>query len=174
MADLSGKKVLMIIASQNFRDEEYLEPRQIFESHGMEVVTASSKTGELAGMMGATATAGSEIGDVNVSDFDAVVFVGGTGAAEYFDNARAHAIATEAHESGKVLAAICIAPSILANAGVLQGRQATAYSSEQQNLESHGATYTGKSVTRDGSIITANGPGAATGFGNAIVHALSG
>jgi protease I len=173
MTGLDEKKILMIIASDNFRDEEYLEPKQIFDDNGIHVTTASSQTGELKGMLGVMVITNTNINSVNVADYDAVVFVGGTGASEYFDSARAHAIATEAYSSGKITAAICIAPSILANAGVLEGKQATAYESEQENLQSHGAAYTGQAVTRDGNIITGNGPAAATEFGNAIVTALS-
>lgn len=174
MTDLSEKRVLMIIASEDFRDEEYLEPKQIFDDNNIRVTTASSKTGALKGMLGVIVLTNTDINNVNVADYDAVVFVGGSGASEYFDSPRAHAIATEAFESGKITAAICIAPSILANAGLLQDKRATSYSSEQSNLESRGAVFTNQTVTRDGNVITANGPGAATEFGNAIVSALSG
>ena len=169
---LVGKKILMVIASQNFRDEEYQQPKQIFEQNEAEVTTASSTTGQITGMLGGTATASLTIDKIQAQDYDAVVFVGGTGASEFFSNTRAHEIAIETFKSGKIIAAICIAPSTLANAGILNNKNATAYPSEQSNLENRGATYTGEAVTRDGSIITGRGPEAASQFGNEIVSAL--
>jgi protease I len=75
---------------------------------------------------------------------------------------------------GKVLAAIGVAPTILANANVLAGVRATSYLSEQNVLVQAGAIYTGLPVERDRLIITATGPAAALQFGRAIVDALAG
>jgi protease I len=100
------------------------------------------------------------------------VFIGGTGSSEYFNNPTAHSIAQEAAASGKLLGAICIAPSTLANAGLLDGRKATSYSSEEGNLKSKGATFTGAGVEADGKIITADGPSSAGQFGKALLEAL--
>lgn len=172
MVDLSGKKVLMVIAPENFRDEEYLTPKEVLEGYGAEITTASKGVETAKGMLGATAKVDMDIDDANAKSYDAVIFVGGTGASIYFDDSKAHSIAKEAHNSGKIVCAICIAPSTLANAGMLDGKKATAWSSEQSNLESKGATYTGESVTQDGNIITANGPTAAKAFGEKIAEAL--
>ncbi len=169
------KNVLMIIAPEGFRDEEYHEPREEFRKAGFEVVTASTIEGETLGMLGGTAIAEKAIDRVNAADFDAVVFVGGRGAAVYFDDPKAHQLAKDAADHGKVLAAICIAPNILANAGVLKGRKATTYKDEGliSNMRAKGAVYTGADVERDGKIITASGPSAAAKFGKEIVKALS-
>ncbi|HQA04190.1 MAG TPA: DJ-1/PfpI family protein, partial [Thermodesulfovibrio thiophilus] len=78
-----SKKVLMIIASQNFRDEEFLTPKQIFEKAGFNVIVASSSLNTAKGTLGATVKPDILIKDVNVKTFDAVVFVGGPGAEEY-------------------------------------------------------------------------------------------
>lgn len=60
----------------------------------------------------------------------------------------------------------------LANAGILSGKKATVFTSEEGKLKDKGAECTGRSVERDGSLITANGPKAAREFGNAIAQAL--
>jgi protease I len=167
-----GKKAVLIIAYNNFRDEEFLEPKKVLESAGVDVSVASSSLGTAKGMLGATADPDMLIDDINVSDYDAVVFIGGSGSSEYFDNPVAHSIAQEAAESGKLLAAICIAPSTLANAGLLAGKKATSYSSEEGNLRSKGAMFTGSGVESDGNIITADGPSSAEQFGQALLDAL--
>lgn len=167
-----AKKVLMIVAPANFRDEECLEPKKIFESRGMNVTVASKGVKTAKGSLGASLNVDVDISKVDVSGYDAVVFVGGPGADVYFNDATAHKIAKDTVARKKILAAICIAPAILANAGVLQWKNATVFPSGRDALESNGAIYTGADVTVDGKIITANGPAAAKKFGNAIVEAL--
>lgn len=165
------KKVLMIIAPENFRDEELFHTKEEIEKVGS-VVVASKVTGEIKGMLGATAKAEITLDDVNINDYDAVIFVGGTGSAIYFDDTQALKIAKEAYALGKVVGAICIAPSILANAGILEGRKATCYPSEKDNIASKGAEYTGSTVEVDGKIVTGAGPQAAKEFGKKIAEMI--
>ncbi len=170
--DLTGKKILMVVAPQDFRDEEFFEPKEIFDEAGAEVVVSSRGVLEATGLLGGKAKIDKDLSEVKAADFDAVVFIGGGGAAVYFDEPLALNLAKTAFAAGKVVAGICIAPTILAKADVLQGRRATAFASEKDVLEAAGATYTGESVTVDGQVITARGPEAATDFGQAIVKAL--
>lgn len=165
-------KVLMVVAPENFRDEEFLEPKKVFENNGITIEVASKGVSVAKGTYGAETAVDKNISEVNVKEYAAVVFIGGGGAATYLDDATAFGIAKAAYDSQKVVAAICIAPSILANAGLLEGRKATAFSSEKDNLESKGATYTGEAVTVDRRIVTANGPAAAKLFGEEIVKLL--
>ncbi len=174
---MEGKKILMVIAPRNFRDEEFLKPKEIFEKNNIEVTVASKGVKEATGMLGAKADVDIDIGEVNVDKYDAVVFVGGGGASVYYEDPTALNIARESYEKGKVVAAICIAPGILAKAGILKGKKATIWDSGNGEfikiLEEEGATYTGENVEQDGKIITANGPHAAEEFGERIVKSLS-
>lgn len=170
--NMAAKKVVMIIAQNGFRDEELLEPKKVLESAGMKVVIASEQLGTAAGKLGAKVKVDASYTDVTASDYDAVVFIGGPGASVYLEDETAQALARETLESGKVLAAICLAPSILANAGLLEGKKATAFISEKGNLESHGAKYMGEGVFVDGKIVTASGPAYATKFGEKIKEML--
>jgi len=165
-------KVLMIIAPRNFRDEELFHTKEELESSGNSVTIASTTTDKATGMLGRTAKPDITINDVNVDDYDAVVFVGGTGSSIYFNNSKAHEIAITANKKRKLVGAICIAPSILANAGLLKGKKATSYPSEESNLRLKGADYTGNPVEKDGNIITADGPGSARKFGRMIANSL--
>lgn len=166
-------KVLLIIAPENFRDEELLHTKEELERAGAKTTIASTKTGEVRGMLGARVTPDTKLDQVRVDDYDAVVFVGGSGSAVYFKDNRAISIASEAFSKGKKVCAICIAPVILANAGVLKGKRATVWPDKCiQMIESKGATYTGKPVEVDGNVITAPGPEAAREFGRAIAKAL--
>lgn len=169
---LKDTKVLMVIAAQNFRDEEYQQPRNILESAGAGIDVACSSLESSRGMFGLVVKPDLLLEQVKPEDYQAVIFVGGVGSSEYWDNPTAHQIAQTTFTAGKIVGAICIAPVTLARAGLLKGKKATVWSSEKGNIQEGGAIYTGKLVEIDGKIITANGPGAAKEFGQAIVQAL--
>ncbi|MCM8799824.1 MAG: DJ-1/PfpI family protein [Candidatus Omnitrophica bacterium] len=167
------KKILMIIAPEDFRDEELLRPKEIFEKNEFKVVIASTSLNTAKGMLGAKIKPDILLTDVIVDDYVAVVFVGGIGASCYWEDHLAHKIANDAYNKGKIVSAICIAPVTLANAGLLSGKKATVWESEAGLLKKKGAQYTGRSVERDGKIITASGPFAAEEFADTILKVLS-
>jgi protease I len=172
MDALKGKKILMIIACKNFRDEEFRAPKKLFEEQGAQVIVACSELSLSKGMFGMKVRPDVLLDEVIVDDYHAVVFVGGSGSAEYWDDTTAHYIAQAASDKNKILAAICVAPVILANAGLLEGKKAAVFSSEASTIKAKGAKYSNKEVERDGQIITASGPEAATQFGQLIIQAL--
>lgn len=170
---LKDTKILMVIASQNFRDEEYQQPRNIFQAQGTEVTVACSSLQPSKGMLGLVVKPDIILEQVKPEEYAAVIFVGGMGASEYWDHPTAHQIAQTALTTGKIVGAICIAPVTLARAGLLNGKKATVWDSEKGNIQKEGAIYTGKAVEIDGKIITGRGPAAAKEFGQTIVQALS-
>ncbi|HTY13172.1 MAG TPA: DJ-1/PfpI family protein [Candidatus Omnitrophota bacterium] len=165
-------KALMIVAPEMFRDEEYAGPKAVLEAAGIATVTASSNAGTASGRFGLKAKIDLTLDKVKASDYDAAIFVGGPGSHDYFDDPEALRIAKEA-AGGKVIASICSAGGILANAGVLKGRKATVFPTEVPLIKSKGAIYTDTGVVTDGNLITADGPQNATKFGEAIVKALT-
>lgn len=167
-----GVKVVFVIAEKDFRDEELFNTQQVLKSKGVWVIIASKRKGIHRGMLGGKAESQISLGEISVSSFDAVVFVGGTGSVQYFNDPDAINLAKSFFGAGKVVAAICMAPSILANASLLNGKKATVYPSEKDNLLSKGAAYKGSDLEVDGKIITASGPQAAKKFGEAIAKAL--
>lgn len=167
-----GKKVLFVISPKNFRDEELFHPKEELENAGAVCTITSTKIGVCNGTMGGTAEAKILLEEANPAEFDALVFVGGAGSSIYFSDEDAHRIAKKFAEKGKVVAAICIAPVTLANAGLLKGKKATASASEKETLITKGAKFTGKGVEADGKIVTADGPKSARDFGKAIAKLL--
>ena len=166
------KKAVFIIAPVNFRDEEFREPKGILEKAGVAVTVASSTIDIAKGKLGLTVKPDILLKDVIAADYDAVVFIGGGGAAVYLDDPQAHRIAQEAQDQNKLLAAICVAPAILARAGVLKGKKATVFPDDAGELKANGVVYTGAAVEKDGQIITGSGPQAAVQFGQALAAAL--
>jgi protease I len=166
------KKVLIVVARKDFRDEEYKIPRDVLEKKGALVKVASDEKGEARGMRGLVVQVELPLSEVKTEEYDAVIFVGGSGASALFNNGQAHRVAQETVARGRLLGAICLAPSILAHAGVLRDKKATVFSSERGTLKKYGARYTGAQVERDGLIITADGPLEAKKFADLIIQAL--
>jgi len=166
------KKAVMIIPAQGYRDEELAQPKAILEAAGIEVKVASTTFEEVKGMLGGKVKPDILISDISVANFDAIIFVGGMGAEQYWNDPLAHQLARSAFGDNKIVAAICIAPVTLANAGILSGKRAAVSPSEGKLLIAKGAKYTGRPLEVDGNVITAAGPAAATDFGDEIVKAL--
>lgn len=165
-------RVLMVVAQKGFRDEELFETKAALERAHHACVIASRAAGSCVGSRGGETKASRAIDEVDPKDFDAVVFVGGPGAKVFFDDPAAIALARDTHAAKKLVAAICVAPTILANAAVLRGRKATAFSSEIDAIQEGGATYEGPGVVVDGDVVTASGPDQAAAFGKALVSKL--
>lgn len=177
MKALDKKSVVMVVAFGDFRDEEYFITRNVFFVAGAEVKTASTEKGTALGADGGEAEVDLLIEEINPADFDAVVFIGGQGALKYLDNQTSYNLAKETISQGKILAAICISPVILAKAGVLEGKKATVWSSLMdkspvKTLKDRGAVYEDSPVVADGKIVTGNGPSAADNFAMKIVELL--
>ncbi len=171
------KKVLMIVAGRDFRDEECFVPKKILEDGGVEVKIASDKKDEAIGAEGGEIAVDLSLNEADVSDFDAIIFIGGPGALKHLDNEDSYCLAREAVKKGKIIAAICVAPAILAKAGVLSGRKATIWTSPTHRelvkiLTENGARYVDENVVVDGKMITANGPSAAGKFGEEVLRAV--
>jgi len=171
------KKVIFIIAFRDFKDEEYFQTREILEKNNIEVKTASTERGLAIGAEGGEAEIDFLVSEINPSDYDAVIFIGGPGALKYLDNDVSYKIAQKTITTGKILAAICVSPVILAKAGVLKDKKATVWSSPLDRnpvkiLKQNGATYENKPVVLDGKILTANGPSAVAEFGEKLVEML--
>jgi protease I len=165
--------ILIIIAPERFRDEELFITQEELEKAGHTTVIASIATGICPGSRGGFASATLKLAEVQTENYDAVVFVGGGGAKLYFSNAEALRIAKEMDKGKKVVAAICLAPVILANAGVLRGKKATVAGTEAKTIESKGAKYTGPGVMVDGHIVTGNAPKSSRLFGQKINELLN-
>ncbi len=156
--------ILMILASERFRDIEYIVPRAFFEQHGFKVSTAStSKISK--GRFGFQVTNTFFIEDIHVKNFDGIYFVGGAGATEYIENEKARLIAEAFFIAEKPVAAICAAPRNFLHWGLLKGRKATGHNGDGQfsrlALEFGAIPVPEIPVVYDDGILTANGPEAA-------------
>ncbi len=113
--------------------------------------------------------------ELDEADYDAVILPGGLPGV---DNLKADAVVRRFCRgyaaAGKLVAALCAAPTVLAAFGVLAGRRASVYPGMQGALADAGAVYTGQPVTVDGRFITGEALGAAIPFALAVAAALAG
>jgi protease I len=167
-------KALLVIGP-DFRDEEYQIPKEVLEDAGVDVVTAAPSDDECTGAGGKVVAPDKMLSEVNARDYEAIVVVGGPGAREnLWDNQDLLDLLASAAKAKKVVAGICISAAVLANAGVLEGKDATVFETPESldALEEGGANYVNEPLVVDGKVITANGPKAAQDFAEAILEAM--
>lgn len=167
-------KILMIIARNNFRDEEFQIPYNYFISKKAEVEVASTEKGICKGVEGCEADADLSFEEVKTEEYNAIVLIGGPGSKDLDENQELERILIEAKENNILLAAICRAPIILAKAGVIDKQKATVFPSEENiaKLKEYDVNYQESSVVEDVNLITADGPEAAEHFAVAIISHL--
>ncbi|RLC35297.1 MAG: hypothetical protein DRZ76_00430 [Candidatus Nealsonbacteria bacterium] len=175
---LEGKKIAMVIAFRDFRDIEYFIPKDVLQEAGARITTISSKRGTAVGADGGEAEVDLVISEVNAANFNAVIFIGGPGMGQNLDNEEFQKLAKDTVKADRVLGAICIAPALLAKAGILKDKKATVWSSPMDKsaikiLKDSGAEYLEEDVVTDGKIVTAAGPFAAEEFARKIIEALT-
>lgn len=172
-------KVLIVIAPQGFKDQEYFEPKEILQNNSIEVITASLQIGVATGSEGKQTNIDMAVDYLlknkgRLQEYKAVVFVGGSGMAKLVAEPKFIELAQEFNNAKKVVAAICIAPVLLANAGILKNKKVTVFP-DQESIDiivNSGAEYDGGELAVDGNIVTASGPKAAYKFGMELVRIL--
>jgi protease I len=165
-------RVLMIISKRNFRDEELLEPKRILEENNYLVDIANEKGEESVGMYGTRIEPQLNFSKIVVNDYEAIIFVGGQGAMDYWNNTFAQKMAKEAYLKGKILGAICMAVGTLANAKLIKGKKVTGWPDVKDLVIKAGGIYTEADIEIAGRIITAKGPKQAQKFGEEILKLL--
>jgi len=173
---LAGKKVLMVIPHTQFRDEEFFEPKKIFESEGATVTVGSTTVRLCHGTKGGTIQSQVAIADAKAEDFDALVICGGPSTPDFLWNDKnLPVLAAAMSAAGKVIAAISLATVVLAKAKLLAGKKATVYFLPQalEELKTGGATYVKDPLIVQDKLILAEGPTESARFGQAISAALA-
>lgn len=164
------KKRVLCLLVDGFEEIETVTPVDLLRRAGVEVVIASLGAEVLTGRSGIHLLADVALDAINSGDFDLLLIPGGPGVAKFREDGRPAALAREFDAAGKTVAAICAAPLVLKDAGLLDGRKFTAHYSALDELP---GSLSGSVVT-DGNLITSRGAGTALDFGLALVRHLAG
>ena len=141
----------------------------------IDVTTAGLEEGVITASRGVRLLPDTTLDDALVRDYDMVILPGGLPGADHLDqDPRLQLLLKDMNSEGKVIAAICAAPKVLANAGLLENKSATSYPGVLDQMELPETNYTGDAVTKDGNIITSRGPGTAIDFALALIEELVG
>ena len=166
----------MLLASQRFRDCEYLVPKAFFEQAGIEVHTASTSLVS-NGRFGFIVHNQLLVQYINPTQFDGIYFVGGAGSSEYLNNETAKGIFQAFLDLNKPIAAICAAPRNFLHWGLLKNKKSTGFDSDgvfsQMALENGSVSLLHEKVVIDGLILTANGPEASEESALAFIKLLA-
>ncbi len=181
-------KVLMIVAKQDFRDEEFKEPFEAFMDKNITIRVASTEAGRCMGAYGMVIRADYGFSDFqkteendrydedkDIDTYSAMMIVGGFGAKEMEDMEELKELIDSFEKKGKIVSAICYSPVILAKTDLMKGKKATVWNedgNQEPILSEHGVKYVNEDVVIDGKFITGRDYNVATKFGETLANAI--
>ncbi len=165
----------LVFLAKGFEEIEACTIVDILRRCGVEVTMAGLAPDLVEGAHGIKFVPDETIEKADVKDFDAIVCPGGApGYKNLRKNQRVIAMIKEAFNSNKLVAAICAAPAVLSDAGVLKGKACTIYPGMEGELEKGGGKPKKDIVVVDGNVITSRGPATALPFALKLAEKLAG
>jgi protease I len=169
---------ILIIATDGFEQSELIEPRDLLRDAGAEVTIASLKDGAIRGWdqkdWGESVPVDLTIDDVAVDDYDALLLPGGQMNPDILRTERkVIELIRDFDRARKPIAAICHAPWLLAEAGIIEGKSVTGWPSIRTDLANAGAAVVDEEVVVEGNLITSRKPDDIPAFAQALMAALN-
>lgn len=165
---------VVVPLAEGFEEIEAINVIDVLRRADVDVVTAGLKDGLIKGAHNVLVLPDTTLEKIDYRDFDCLVLPGGApGFVNLGKDERILKIAKEMDRSGKYVAAICAAPSVLIKAGVLQGRRATVSPSGKSEVAAC-ATFSEDRVVVDKNLVTSRSPGTAMEFALKLVEVLVG
>lgn len=167
-------KIVLILLANGCEELEAVTLIDLLRRANISVVSASIDQRTVTGNLGTKLIADTLLKDIVDSDFDMVVLPGGLpGATHLNDEPLVHTILKRTYQNNRAVAAICAAPLVLANAGLLASKTATCYPGTIKQSDRPDITLTEDAVVVDGRILTSRGPGTAMDFALTIIAYLT-
>jgi 4-methyl-5(b-hydroxyethyl)-thiazole monophosphate biosynthesis len=165
-----AKKRVLLPLGEGFEEIEAIVPMDLLRRGDVEVVAvALERAAAVTGAHGISVGVGGTVGECSMAAFDALLLPGGAAVGALRKNPDVARLVRETVQGGKLLAAICAAPLLLHDLGLLENRRFTAYPSVLEGIPGRDGNA---AVVEDGDLITASGPGAAAPFALAILRRL--
>ncbi|WP_066552228.1 type 1 glutamine amidotransferase domain-containing protein [Croceicoccus bisphenolivorans] len=168
---------VLIIATNGFEQSELLKPRENLENAGVSTTLASPETGSIKGWnhtdWGESVDVDMSIEDVDVEQYDALLLPGGQMNPDILRmNGKVIQIVRDFDAAGKPIAAICHAPWLLAEAGLIEGRTVTGWPSIRTDLTNAGGNVVDREAAIDGNLVTSRNPDDIPAFSKALLDLL--
>ena len=174
-ANPKGSARVLVPLAQGCEELEAVTIIDLLRRAGIEVTSAGLNAGSVTASRGVTLIPDTDLESALKSDYDMIVLPGGLPGSDHLDDdERIRSVLKKMANNGKYTAAICAAPKVLANAGVLAGKTATSYPGFLDGLGLSDTTLSNEAVVRDGKVITSRGPGTAIDFALELIEVLSG
>ncbi len=170
--ELTGKHIAIMV-EKLYDDREFWYPYLRMKEAGAEVTIVGSGKGPYAGKAGIEATEDVSADQVNGADFDAVIIPGGYSPDHMRRTPAMVEFVRQAGQTGRVVAAVCHGPWMLASAGLCKGRTVTGFFSIKDDLINAGAEYVDMEVVNDRGVITSRNPNDLPAFCRTIIEELS-
>jgi protease I len=175
--ELKGRKIA-ILATDGFEQVELMDPKKNVEAAGATTEVLSVKDGSIKGWKftdwGDSVRVDKQVIKANIDDYDALILPGGQINP---DKLRIEKSAVDFVrkfvQSGKPVAAICHAPWMLIEAGVVKGKTVTSYPSVHTDLVNAGANWVDKEVVEDGNLITSRKPDDIPAFSRKVIEVVA-
>lgn len=163
--------MVYVFLANGFEETEAIVPVDILRRGGLEVKTVGVTGMCITGAHGISVNSDLEIKDAEYANLDAVVLPGGMpGTVNLEASSDVKRFIDYAADNGKIIGAICAAPSILGHKGLLKGKKATCFTGFEDELI--GAEVKSEPVIRDGNIVTGRGAGCAFEFAAELLSAI--
>lgn len=164
---------VLVPLAQGCEELEAITVIDLMRRAGIDVISAGLDDRPVKASRGTVLLPDMVLDEALTRDYDMVVLPGGLPGAEHLDNdPRIHTLLKEMAASGRYTAAICAAPRVLANSGLLEGRRVTSFPGVLDAVS--GIEYSTQAVVEDGNVITSRGPGTAMDFALALIERLVG
>lgn len=168
--------MVYILLGNGFEEMEAVTPCDLLRRAGIPTATVGVNGPEIRGSHGITVKADMTLGQMDLTELEAVFLPGGRGGVEsLLASPEALEAVRFAWENGKLVSAICAAPTILAKLGITDGKNVTCYPENIWTDQMNKANLVpGAAAVRDGNVLTGTSAGCAVPFGLELVRALAG
>lgn len=161
------------LLADGFEELEFIAPYDILHRGSVNVKTVSIGSDKhVTGSHGVIISADLFLHEIEENSFDLLVLPGGPGTDNLLKNDAVKELLIKTYNANKKIAAICAAPKVLANAGILLNHEATSYPSVKKEVEHGCKKYLEQSVVISGNIITSRSAGTAADFGFCLLSVL--
>ncbi|MEN8216263.1 MAG: DJ-1 family glyoxalase III [Pseudomonadota bacterium] len=166
---------VLVPLAQGCEELEAVTVIDLLRRAGISVLTAGLDNQPVKASRGVVLIPDTTLDEAIKQSFEMIVLPGGLPGADYLNNdPRIHQLLKDMHEQGKYTAAICAAPKVLADAGLLANKSATSYPGVLESMSVPDMQFIDAPVVKDGQVVTSRGPGTAMDFALELIETLVG